>query len=136
MRALDSMGLTYKHNSTYEGLTAWAGVYLRFDFIIAHGEQTLVIEYDGEQHFRPVRFGGMSEENAKERLEKTQRYDNLKNEYCLKQGYPLLRISYKEFGNIPQLVTAFFVANTDWGVETSKLGDEEVSTILADLTLA
>lgn len=39
----------------------------------------LAIEYDGEQHFKPVRFGGISEERAKEMFKDTKERDKLKN---------------------------------------------------------
>ena len=39
----------------------------------------LVIEYDGQQHFYPVRFDGISKEEAIERFKLTRRRDALKN---------------------------------------------------------
>jgi hypothetical protein len=39
----------------------------------------LAVEYDGEQHFSPVRFGGISLEMAKERHERIKTLDLLKN---------------------------------------------------------
>jgi hypothetical protein len=39
----------------------------------------LAIEYDGAQHFRPVRFGGISIELARENFKKQKRSDKLKD---------------------------------------------------------
>jgi len=39
----------------------------------------LAIEYDGEQHFSPVRFCSISEKRAKENLKNVKRLDKLKN---------------------------------------------------------
>ena len=39
----------------------------------------LAIEYDGEQHFRPVKFGGMSETAAKDNYKKQIYRDGIKN---------------------------------------------------------
>ena len=41
-------------------------------------ELKLAIEYDGEQHFRPVRFCGISQERAEENFKNVQRLDALK----------------------------------------------------------
>lgn len=41
---------------------------LPFDFFIV--DLNALIEFDGEQHFRPVRFGGMSKEDAEKTLKK------------------------------------------------------------------
>ena len=62
---------------------------MRYDiFIPALG---ICIEYDGEQHFRPIEFfGGI--ESFKNLILK----DELKNLYCQENNLSLLRISYKE----------------------------------------
>jgi Zn ribbon nucleic-acid-binding protein len=63
---------------------------LRFDFAIFEDTRLIaLIEYDGEQHFRPVSiFGG--EKGYKERVKK----DKIKNAYCKAKGIPLIRIMY------------------------------------------
>jgi very-short-patch-repair endonuclease len=38
----------------------------------------LIIEYDGEQHFNPVRFGGISKEEAEEKLSRQMELDAIK----------------------------------------------------------
>lgn len=62
---------------------------LPFDFYLP--DHKLCIEYDGKQHFQPIkRFGG--EDN----FILTQKHDKIKNEYCIKNNIHLLRISYKD----------------------------------------
>lgn len=62
--------------------------YLPFDFgIIVNGKE-LLIEYDGEQHFKPIRFFGGVEHFAQ-----IKRHDDIKTEYCQKNGIPLLRLN-------------------------------------------
>lgn len=62
---------------------------LPFDFYLP--EHNMCIEYDGVQHFKPKSlFGG--EIGLKDR----QKKDNIKSEYCYKNGINLLRINYKE----------------------------------------
>jgi hypothetical protein len=60
---------------------------LRFDFYLP--KYNICIEYDGIQHFEPIKFFGGEEifKNIKER-------DNIKNEYCLENNIKLIRIPY------------------------------------------
>lgn len=61
---------------------------LFFDFFIP--KYNLCIEYDGEQHFKPVKiFGGVDAFN------KIIQRDKIKNEYCLLNNIHLLRFSKK-----------------------------------------
>lgn len=65
---------------------------LPFDFAVYNddGSIRLLIEYDGEQHFKPVNFyGGIST------FSKTQIRDNIKNKYCVDKNIKLLRLNYK-----------------------------------------
>ena len=107
-RALDNMGVEYK--SEVSVLKNDVGNWLRMDFEIKMDEKTLYIEFDGRQHFEPVtHFGGQ------EHFEKTQLHDIQKNKFCEDNGYPLLRIHYKEFGNISRLIADFVTEHTNWG---------------------
>jgi hypothetical protein len=74
----------------------------------------LNIAFDGHAHFKPVRFGGISLEQAEAKLVKQQAHDKLKNDFCSDNGHSLLRIPYTQFGNIPQLLTDFICENTTW----------------------
>ena len=58
MKALDAMAIDYIHDSIYE-LQSDKG-WLRWDFRIEHDGNQLMIEYDGEAHFKPSRFGNMT----------------------------------------------------------------------------
>ena len=77
---------------------------MRFDFLIP--DQKVFIEFDGQQHFEPVTFGRMSENEAEEALERTQRNDRLKDEWALSNGHTMLRIRYDE--NVPEKLSSFF----------------------------
>jgi uncharacterized protein YozE (UPF0346 family) len=62
---------------------------LRFDFFIPL--HNLCIEYDGEQHFKPIsKFGG------EERYRISQIRDSIKDKWCIENNIKLIRISYKE----------------------------------------
>jgi hypothetical protein len=107
MKVLEKLGLKkdmyYIYDQSYELKDK---SYLRWDFRIL-ADEPIFIEYDGECHFFPVKYGGISEERAKENLIKAQRRDKLKNNYCDDNGYALLRIPYWEKKNIETLVTEF-----------------------------
>jgi len=69
---------------------------LRFDFYIPHID--LLIEYDGEQHFKSgiTRNFIITDED----LEYTKYKDGIKSEYAKQRGIKLIRIKYTEFKNI------------------------------------
>ena len=78
---------------------------LPFDFYIP--EYNLCIEYDGEQHFKPIDFSGKGEEWAFNKFSITQAHDNIKNQYCKDNNIRLLRIPY--FKNIESELETFFI---------------------------
>lgn len=78
---------------------------LRFDSCILNGDKVkLLIEVDGEQHFYPVCFGGISSEEAEENFRLTKLRDEIKDNYCKEKDIPLLRIPYWEFSNIEEIL--------------------------------
>lgn len=78
---------------------------LIYDFYLP--EFNILIEVDGSQHFYyKSKFGSLEE------WEKRKRYDNLKNQYCIDEGIPLLRIPYiynpeTKGTQIEELITRF-----------------------------
>lgn len=71
-----------------------------YDFWIP--SQNLLIEYDGEQHYKNVQYGSTHVTN----LVDVQERDRLKDEYAQKNGMRLLRIPFFEFDNIISLLDA------------------------------
>ena len=112
---LIDMKIKFEHNTAFE--VKYIAL-LRWDFICTldtHNTR-LFIEYDGRQHYEPVAFGGISQEKAEQKFINTQHRDKIKNDFCRDNNYPLLRIKYDQFGDIPKLLTEFFV-KYGWGVE-------------------
>lgn len=73
---------------------------LPFDFAILNNETlTVLIEFDGRQHFESVSFFG-----GEEGFKSTMQRDKIKNDYCKKNNIPLLRIPYWEFNNIEDIL--------------------------------
>lgn len=62
---------------------------LPFDFYLPN--KNLCIEYDGEQHFKPIKYWG-----GQKSFDLTKKRDKIKNEYCKKNNIILIRFSYKD----------------------------------------
>jgi len=65
---------------------------LPFDFYLP--KYNTCIEYDGEQHFQPVQFGGISLKEAELNLKNKKHNDNIKEKFCKMKNIHLLRIKY------------------------------------------
>ena len=75
---------------------------LPFDYYL--NDYNILIEYDGEQHYHPVNFGGISDAEANENFMITQRHDLIKTQYCDKNNIPLIRIPYWEKNNLENVL--------------------------------
>ena len=84
---LEENNIEYVKEFIFLDLKSNKGKYLRFDFYLP--EKNMCIEYDGAQHFKPVKYWG----GEKTFLEIQER-DALKNEYCKNNGIKLVRIPY------------------------------------------
>jgi len=115
---LNSMNIQYSFNTPFCKLKKETGRNLRFDFIIFEwdgsgiNDDPIFIEYNGAQHFKSVKWWGGDED-----LKKRQKRDQIKNKFCEDNNYLLLRISYKDFGSIPQIITNFMTTHTNWSEE-------------------
>lgn len=94
---LDNRGIEYQREYTFEDLRGKGGNKLRFDFaIMNNGVLKMLIEYDGKQHFE---YTPLFKDNSI-----IQEHDNMKNIYCEKHNIPLLRINYKDFCHIEDIL--------------------------------
>jgi len=66
---------------------------LPFDFAVFVDDKILLIEYNGEQHYRPVAFG-RSDKTASKQYKGIVQRDAIKRSYCLNNNVPLLTIPY------------------------------------------
>jgi hypothetical protein len=76
---------------------------LRYDFAVGSLDRLVLIEYDGEHHFRPVVYGG-NEARALRDFERRKRNDRIKNDYCRANGIDLIRIRYDQFDEIETIL--------------------------------
>ena len=90
--------IKYEREYTFEELRGLGNCKLRFDFCIFDNLHNvkMLIEYDGKQHFEKTPY---MTDNERVRI-----HDSKKNKYCAENGYPLLRISYKNFTHIEEIL--------------------------------
>lgn len=74
---------------------------LPFDFYV---NNSFLVEFDGEQHFKPADFSGRGAEWADKSFKSGQLRDNIKTKWAKDNGIPLVRIPYTEFDNIEQII--------------------------------
>lgn len=67
---------------------------LHFDFYLP--EKNIIIEYDGPQHFTPIRFNGIRKEDAIYNFKIGQIKDKIKTDYCFENNITLYRIKYTD----------------------------------------
>ena len=98
---LKELSLNYEKQKRFEDCKYYYT--LPFDFAIYNNDGTLIclIEYDGQQHFKPIDFfGGI------DGFEKTKIRDSIKNQYCKNNNIRLLRLNYLNTDNeIKKMIT-------------------------------
>jgi len=77
----------------------------KFDFAVFN-QSIHLIEYHGIQHYEPVSFGSKTVK-GQQTLKRIQHRDQLKREWVLDNGYPLLEIPYWDFDQIEHLIRDF-----------------------------
>lgn len=97
-RYLESLGIEFVREKKFDGLVGRSNRPLRFDFYIE--SINVIIEYDGEHHFKPVNKGW----KAKYAYERTAINDKIKDEFIKDRGIGILRIPYYEFDKIKSII--------------------------------
>lgn len=102
---LDEHGIIYEREKRFHKLYgATKNSRLRYDFFLP--DYNILMEYDGEHHFRPVRTKGrLTQTEANKKHKVTKINDKKKNDYAEKNGYTLLRIKYTEYDVIESTLT-------------------------------
>ena len=73
---------------------------LPFDFYLP--KYNILIEFDGEQHFKPINHLG-----GEKHYKNTIRNDEIKNKFCKSNNIQLLRIPYYNINNIDIIISDF-----------------------------
>ena len=88
---LDKNGIKFKRQFTFEKCKNKQN--LPFDFYLI--DYNICIEYDGEQHFNPIKYFG-----GPKRMQKIKLNDSIKNKFCSDYGIKIIRISYLNYDKI------------------------------------
>lgn len=78
---------------------------LPFDFYLP--EFNACIEYQGEHHYMPVRYGNRSLKSSEEEFELWKIKDEIKENFCIRNKINLIKIPYWEFDNIYEILKCF-----------------------------
>src|SRR6185312_883779 len=108
MQWLETQGIDYKREFTFADLR-YKGP-LRYDFaLFKDGQLTMLIEYDGEQHYEPVEYFG-----GEDAYQQVVMRDAMKDAYAKRCKIPLLRIGYMDKPNINEILNNDVLER--WGV--------------------
>lgn len=89
---LDEIGIEYVHQKRFDDLRSKNYKQLSYDFYIP--SLNMLLEYNGEQHYMPIRFDGMTEEKAKTKFLQQIEKDKQKEEYAKSNNYNFVVIKY------------------------------------------
>ena len=112
-KILTEINISHDSQYIFNDLLSDLGNPLRFDVpIFWDKEKTklkILIEYDGEQHFRWI--PGMM---TKEQFKKLQYHDIKKNLYCAENNIQLVRIPYWDYDNIEEILRYYLIENSEF----------------------
>jgi len=99
---LTDNNISFKIQFYFENGYRFTNKPLYFDFYLP--DYNLCIEYQGEQHYKPIDFAGNGEEWANAEFQKNEKRDKIKRKYCKDNDVKLLEISYLELNNIEKIL--------------------------------
>lgn len=99
---IESLGIEYFHQYSFSDCKNT--IVLRYDFYIP--SLKIAIEYQGEQHYKPIDFAGKGMEWATERFIYGQHTDEIKRKYCRANGIRLVEIKYDEIHRVSEIIDA------------------------------
>lgn len=104
---LSKLGLSFKRQAKFK--TCKHKNELPFDFMVKIADKRgLLIEYHGEQHYRPVRWNvTMSDDQMDAIFNGVQKRDKIKQAWAEKNNIPLLVIPYWKKENMTQIIEIF-----------------------------
>lgn len=98
MNYLKSIEIEYE----YQKMFKYRNKKMFFDFFIP--SKNICIEYDGQQHFKPIKvFGG------EKRFNKQIEYDNIKNDFCKNNNITLIRIPFFKINKLKKIFNIYII---------------------------
>jgi very-short-patch-repair endonuclease len=95
---LENKNIVFNMNHTFEDCKNKKR--LKFDFYLQNNN--IIIEYDGEHHFKENKYFGIGN------LEYITNNDNIKNKYCEDNNIEIIRIPYWDYNNIDDILDIRF----------------------------
>ena len=86
----------FEKEKKFDSCLSPKGNQMKFDYYLP--QYNLIIEYDGEQHFKQVTFGGSLD--GENRLTIQKEYDKIKNDWCKENNIKLRRIDFTQYAKI------------------------------------
>lgn len=94
--------ISYEKEKRFTDLRSDANMKLPFDFYLP--DYNILIEYDGKQHYEPVKYYG-----GEKTMLRTQVNDKIKNSYVRNSCMCLIRIPYTEKQNIKSILISYII---------------------------
>lgn len=113
-------GLKAQEEVPFEWCRSYKGNIMRVDMYFE--ELNLIVEYNGQQHYKPIKFGGTMSEAWRKFLRQRKR-DELKYKLIKENGYRLLVVPYWEaisINNLTKLLSEVMTSETTEETESSK----------------
>lgn len=106
-KELDNRHIQFEFQKVFDGLKIGRKKYLKTDFYIPIFN--LVIEYNGEQHYKPLKRGqNISDDEALERFNNLKQNDKIKYQYCINNLINIEIITYKQ-KNIKKILSDLII---------------------------
>lgn len=114
---LKAANIKFQREKTFKDLKH--GLF-RFDFYVPdYNGRPLIVEVDGEQHFKPI-YG-------RQNFLKGQEHDRRKNSYCLAKNIELYRVPYWEIRKIKKfddILNKRFLVKSRWHTDLLKIPEK------------
>lgn len=103
---LDYNNIIHESQKMYSECRSLKNRMLKFDFFIP--SHNLLIEFDGQQHFKPVFMANRM--MTDDEFNTVKLHDSIKNEYASKNNIKLLRIPYWDKNKIPEILNEHIIS--------------------------
>lgn len=107
---LTNLNIEFEMQKRFDDLKGLGNKKLSYDFYLP--TYNLLIEFQGEQHERPVIFKGLTEKIAQEMFARQQEHDKRKRDYAKQQNIELLEIWYYDINLVEDILLKVLKADT------------------------
>lgn len=111
---LKDNNIQFEREKTFEGFNSNKRLNTPYSFDFFLPEYNLLLEFDGEQHFRAFR-------NNVEKLKKTHENDLIKNQWVKEHLISLVRLNYKHEKNLEENLDRLFIYESSTTIESEDI---------------